>query len=140
MSEILSIEQLRDMATSVIDIPDFENKGTIKVKVKKPSLMKMFSEGKIPNHLLGIATTMIKGKSKKQEKKSEMEETQDLIKMLELYCNVCLVEPSYKEFEDIMTDIQKEAIFNWAMGDVAEASNFREEEEIQTDNTDGETL
>lgn len=140
MSEILNIEQLKEMATPVIEIPGFDNQNPIKVRVKKPSLMSMFSEGKIPNHLLGIATQMVGGEKSKQKKQTGEEKTKELIDLLEMYCEMCLVEPTYTEFKEIMTDDQKEAIFEWGVGDVAKAGNFRDEEEIQSDNNDGKAL
>lgn len=133
MSEILSIEKLREMATSVIDIPDFNNEGTIKVKVRKPRLMAMAAQGKIPNHLISITTDMIVGRS---SRKKEEPQIKDVASMMELYCQACLVEPSYDEFKDIMTDTQMNYIFNWAMGRVNQLDNFRKDKEDGTsDNT-----
>src|SRR5690554_5033899 len=102
MSEILSIEQLKNMATTIIKIPHFEGTSTIKVRVQKPRLMAMASQGKIPNHLLGIVNTMMFGNKKE---KKEVNIT-DVAKTYELYCRACLVEPSYEEIKDIITDDQ----------------------------------
>lgn len=123
MSEILSIEELKKMATPIVEIPGFDNQSTIKVKLKKPSLMTLVAEGKVPNHLLGIASQMVGGNQSKSKGK-EADQTKDIIQMLELYCQICLVEPTYEEFKDIMTDQQKEFIFDWGMGDVAKATTF----------------
>ncbi len=124
MSEILSIEQLKKMATTVIEIPDFEGTGTIKVRVQKPRLMAMAAQGKIPNHLLGIVNNMM-FPSKKEKKEPNIEE---IAKIYELYCRACLVEPSYDEIKDIITDEQMEAIFDWAMGDMKKVETFRSNE------------
>lgn len=140
MSEILNIEELTKMAYSVIEVPGFGAGDTIKVRVKKPSLMKLLSEGSIPNHLLGVATKMLGMKDEKKLEKTAIEESKEIMQMFELYSEVCLVEPTYKEFKEIMTDQQKEYIFNWAMGDVADAETFHQEEEVQSDNNDGKAL
>ncbi len=124
MSEILSIEQLREMATPIIEIPDFENKGTIKIRVQKPRLMAMVAQGKIPNHLLGVVNDMMFGR-KKEKKDPKLE---DVTKVYELYCRACLVEPTYDQFKDIITDEQMEAIFDWAMGDMKKVETFRSNE------------
>ena len=108
------------MATTIIEIPDFEGTGTIKVRVKKPRLMAMAAQGKIPNHLLGIVNNMM-FPSKKEKKEPNIEE---IAKIYELYCRACLVEPSYDEIKDIMTDEQMSAIFDWAMGDVKKLDTF----------------
>lgn len=128
MSKILSIEQLKQMATTIIEIPDFNNTGTIKVRVQKPRLMLMVAQGKIPNHLLGIASEMLMGKKKISKPKDDLEIIKDSALMMELYCQACLVEPSYEEFKDIMTDEQMMAIFNWAIGEVKQLEKFRPDE------------
>lgn len=136
MSEILSIEQLKNMATIVIEIPDFEGTGTIKVRVQKPRLMAMAAQGKIPNHLLGIVNNMM-FPSKKEKREPNIEE---IAKIYELYCRACLVEPSYDEIKDIMTDEQMSAIFDWAMGDVEKLETFRSNEGDGTSNNNGKKV
>lgn len=136
MSEILSIEQLKNMATTIIEIPDFEGTGTIKVRVKKPRLIAMAAQGKIPNHLLGIVNNMM-FPNKKEKKEPNIEE---IAKIYELYCRACLVEPSYDEIKDIMTDEQMSAIFDWAMGDVKKLETFRSNEGNGSSDNNGEQV
>ncbi len=136
MSEILSIEQLKNMATTIIEIPDFEGAGTIKVRVQKPRLMAMASQGKIPNHLLSIVNTMMFGNKKE---KKEINIT-DVAKTYELYCRACLVEPTYDEFKDIMTDEQMSAIFDWAMGNVSQLDTFRNNKGNGTSDNNGQEV
>lgn len=136
MSEILSIEQLKKMATTVIEIPDFEGVGKIKVRVQKPRLMAMAVQGKIPNHLLGIVNDMMFPKNKdKKELKIE-----DISKTYELYCRACLVEPSYEEMKDIITDDQMIAIFDWAEGKVNQLNTFRDDKRDGSSNNNGEQV
>lgn len=139
MSEILSIEQLRQMACPVIDIPNFDNTGTIKVRVQKPRLMAMAAQGKIPNYLMSIAMEIAGLPSKDKPKELSNEEKMKQIgETMELYCRACLVEPTYDEFKDIMTDEQMEAIFEWAIGDVKKMSTFRTNEENGASNSHGQ--
>lgn len=136
MSEILSIEQLKELSTTVIEIPDFDNEGTIKVRVRKPRLMAMASQGQIPNHLLGVVNDMIFGqKNKQKELKIE-----DITNVYELYCTACLVEPNYEEFKEIITDDQMEAIFDFGMGTVNKLDTFRDDQENGSDNNNGEEV
>lgn len=136
MSEILSINELKKMATTVIEIPNFDNSGTIKVRVQKPRLMAMASQGKIPNHLLSIVNTMMFGNKKE---KKEVNIT-DVAKTYELYCRACLVEPTYDEFKDIMTDEQMSAIFDWAMGKVSQLDTFRSDKGNGTSDNNGQEV
>lgn len=129
MSEILSIEKLREMANPIIQIPNFDNTGYIKVRVQRPKLLTMAAEGKIPNHLMNIAVTMINGKP--QAKRSELtpqEYIKEINGAMELYCMACLVEPSYEDFKDILTDDQKATIFDWGLGEVQVLDSFRTDE------------
>lgn len=137
MSEILSIEQLKKMATTVIEIPNFDNSGTIKVRVQKPRLMAMAAQGKIPNHLLGVVNQMMFGKNSKKEKETDVK---DVAKIYELYCRACLVEPVYDEFKDIITDDQMEAIFDWAMGDAKKVETFRTNKGNGSSDNNGEQV
>lgn len=136
MSKVLNIEELRKQATTVIEIPNFDNSGTIKVRVQKPRLMAMAAQGKIPNHLLGIVNDlMFPNKKEKKELKVE-----DISKTYELHCRACLVEPSYDEFKDIITDEQMSAIFDWAMGDVKKLDTFRNNKGDGTSDNNGQEV
>ncbi len=136
MSEVISIEELRKQATTVIEIPNFDNSGTIKVRVQKPRLMAMASQGKIPNHLLGIVNTMMFGNKKE---KKEVNIT-DIAKTYELYCRACLVEPDYEEIKDIITDDQMIAIFDFATEEVSQLDTFRNNKGNATSDNNGEQV
>lgn len=130
MTKILSIEEMKKLSTPVIEIPGFDDGEKIKVRVKKPALLNMFSNGKIPNHLMGIATTMISGDKDHAKSKTDKQRNQDSLDIIELYCFACLVEPAYEEFKEIMTDDQKQAILSWGLGGLAKAETFHNEEKV----------
>lgn len=137
--QILSIAELTKMASPIIQIPDFEGSGKINIQVRKPRLLDMAKQGKIPNHLLSVANKMVGG----QEQKPDLENNEMLKQtalMMELYCEACMVKPTYKEFKNIMTDEQGEAIFNWAVGGVSDLDRFREDGSDDTNDSDGEKV
>jgi len=141
MSEILSIVELKKMAHPIIQIPNFDNTGIIKVRVQRPNLMSMAAQGKIPNHLMGIVMSRITGKPATKKKEHTPEELiQDINKTMELYCVACLVEPSYEEFKSIITDDQKAAIFNWGLGEVKQLDSFRTDKRNGSSNNNGEEV
>lgn len=140
MSEILNIQELKKMAHPVIPIPNFDNSGTINVRVQRPRLMSMAAGGKIPNHLLGTATRMVSGQKKQYAKANDEDLIKDAALMMELYCKACLVEPTYEEFKDIMTDEQADAIFAWATGTVKQLDSFRTDKGDGTSNNNGKAL
>jgi|LSQX01.3.fsa_nt_gb hypothetical protein len=135
MGDIIDIKELRKKAITTIEIPGFEGIPTIKVKVQKPRIMIMAAQGKIPNPLMGLATKMVQGKI--SPNKLSLEEG---AKMMELYCRACMVEPTYEQMKDIITDEQMLVIFNWAVGDTQKMANFRKNQEDGTDNRDGEDV
>ena len=139
MSQVLNIETLRSMAVITIDIPDFEGTGTIKVRVQKPRLMALAAQGKIPNVLMSIAAQAM-GTGNNRQIKNKEDAMKETAQTMELYCKACLVEPTYEEFKDIMTDEQMMAIFDWAMGDIKQLESFRTDKEDGTDNHTGEAL
>lgn len=141
MNEILSIEQLRNMSTSIISIPNFDGTGTIDIKVQKPRLMAMASKGQIPNHLMSIVNDMMFGKKKDSSKNQKKEDkVKDVFKIYELNCFACMVEPKYDDVKDILTDDQMEAIFVWANKKVSKLDSFRTNEGNGSSNNNGKTL
>lgn len=136
MSEILSIEKLRELAHPIIEIPGFDNTSTIKIRVQKPKLMYMAANGKIPNHLMSVASTLINGKREGKQKKdlTEEETIKEINNAMDLYCRACLVEPSYEEMKEILTDAQRSAIFSWGLGEVQVLDSFRDEKGNGTTN------
>lgn len=141
MDGILSIEQLRAMATTTIEIPGFDGSDTIKVRVQKPKLLEMASQGKIPNYLMNVAVTKLTGHKASQKKEPTPEEKMKIATdAIDLYCMVCLVEPTYEEFKPIMTDDQKFAVFSWAMGEVSTLNSFRNNKENGSSDNNGKEV
>ena len=141
MNEILSIDRLREMANPIIKIPNFDNTGHINIRVQRPKLLKMAAEGKIPNHLMNIAATMINGRPISKQKELTPEEyIKEIDSAMELYCMACMVEPSYEDMQDILTDDQKATIFNWGLGEVQVLDSFRTDEGNGTSNNNGQAL
>lgn len=136
MSEILNIKKLKDMSTTILEIPDFKNEGTVNIRVKRPSLMSMATQGKIPNHLMGIAAK-IAGLNTGKQKDTNLKE---LGQIYELYCRAVMVEPTYDDLKSYITDDQMLNIYEWAIGEGKQLENFREDTEDGTDNRDGEAL
>lgn len=134
--KVFNIEQMKELAYSILAIPSFDNAGTINVKVQRPRLLDMARQGKIPNHLLGIANQMLVGK-KNADKMNDKESLEQIAGMMELYARACLVEPAYEEFKELITDEQGDAIFAFAMGEVSKLDSFRKDRKNGTNNTNG---
>ncbi len=66
------MNKFKDNSTT-IQIPSFDGLGTIEIKVKRPQLMAMMTQGKIPNRLLGIASQATMGGGFQYKSKDDIE-------------------------------------------------------------------
>lgn len=126
--------------TTIIDIPDFNGIDIIEIKVKRPQLMSMMTQGKIPNKLLGIASQAVIGGGFKYKSEDEVEKAKELAEWIAFYCEVCMVEPSYEEVKDTLTDDQALSIYAWAVAPIDVLRSFRYQKKNDTNNRDGKVL
>ena len=118
-----------------LEIPGFDGRQRITIKVQRPRILAMAAQGKIPNRLMTVATRVIGGAAKSKEPSIK-----DIAETIELYCRACMVEPTFDEIKDIITDDQMSAIFGWATSEVDELASFRGDEEDGRSDNDGEEL
>lgn len=118
-----------------LEIPGFDGRQRITIKVQRPRILAMAAQGKIPNRLMTVATRVIGGAAKSKEPSIK-----DIAETIELYCQACMVEPTFDEIKDIITDDQMSAIFGWATSEVDELASFRGDEEDGRSDNDGEEL
>lgn len=141
-NKVMSIDELKELSTPLVQIPGFDTGETIFVRLRKPQLMKMLAAGKIPNHLLGIANTLVAGKKPlaEEEEADQEEEMKMIVDTMDLFVQACLVEPTYEEFKDIITDDQKGFIMEWAMGTAGQLDSFRNDNPDDDDDKHGEEV
>ncbi len=118
-----------------LEIPGFDGRQRITIKVQRPRILAMATQGKIPNRLMTVATRVMGGGDKKKEPTIK-----DIAQTVELYCRACMVEPKFDEVKHIITDDQMSAIFEWATSEVDELASFRGDEESGERDNDGEEL
>lgn len=121
--------------TTTIEIPDFDGVGVVEVEVKRPNLMKMIEKGEIINPLLGAAYSAINGRVITRKDENTEKEATRTMEIMDLYCSVCLVNPSYEQFKEIMTDDQRMAISAWGMASADMLRRFHTKEASNKDNT-----
>lgn len=135
----MSIDKFKDNSI-IIQIPSFDGEDSIDIRVKRPQLMSMMTQGKIPNNLLGVAAKAINGDRSKKEKADPVQEAKELAEWIAFYCEICMVEPKYEEVKDNITDDQALAIYAWAIAPIDALRSFRDKEKNDTDNRDGKVL
>lgn len=115
MTNIISAEEFKNKSQRIIDLPGFEPGETIKVRVKKVSLLGLASSGKIPNSLMGVVSKMFNTGSQQNTAKELSNDLVGMTQLMDLIAKNSLVEPRYEEVAGFLTDDQLGAIFDFAM-------------------------
>lgn len=110
----------------VVELPPFGENLPFVAKLRRPSLLALARQGKIPNDLLNTATELFEGKSR--ENKVDTELLRQLYDVIDILCEAAFVEPSYaalKENGIELTDEQMIAVFNYTQSGVRALKAFR---------------
>lgn len=123
MSElkVISAREFRKKATRIIEIDGFEPSEKIAVRIKPASLLNLLMSGKLPNNLLGTVNDLFERTEKdKPMELFEQDENKikDIMEIIDLVCEQSLVEPTFEEIKDVITDTQKMQIMAEAQGNV----------------------
>lgn len=125
---IITAEQFRNKAVSVIPIPGFDEGDTFEIKVKKLSIVGLMSSGKIPNSLMQVvkdAFAGIKSSANGEDNESAiMDKAGEIGKLLDIVCKEAMLEPRFDDVKDVMNDAQKLAVFQFTQGGVEEVKPF----------------
>jgi hypothetical protein len=127
---VTSIQEIKNKAVREVEITGFDEGEMITLKLRSISLMKLMEKGNIPNALLGTAVELFEqdGNTKNTEKvdpkpKKDMTE---LSGMIDLICESSMVEPTYSEISEYLTDKQRLEIFHYSQSGVTGLKSFRE--------------
>lgn len=121
---VISAKEFRERATRVIEIDGFSQDERIEVRIKPASILNLYVSGKLPNNLLSTVQGLfnIKDDNKNVNKVfDDPEMMKASLKLMDLVCEECLVEPKYSEISDLLTDNQKGQIMTEAQGNVKAA-------------------
>lgn len=110
-----------------VRFPDFAEGQPFVARVKRPSLLVLSKQGKIPNSLLNSATSMFTGGSDNAEvDKDTMSNMYDVI---EVIAEAALIEPTFKMLKEAgidLSDNQLMAIFNYSQNGIKALDSFRQ--------------
>lgn len=130
-NKVTSLEQLKEYGKGrVIELPRFSKDEPFFVRVKRPSLMKLAEEGKIPNMLLGTVNKMFFNGVKEQEVATTDGMFAEMSEVMRILAKSMLVEPTYEEIEEAgvtLTDSQLIAIFNYSQAGIEAVTPSDEE-------------
>lgn len=127
--QVTSLEQLKQYADgNIVRLPDFAEGQPFVAKLKRPSILGMAKQGKIPNSLLVKTNELfVQSGSLDTEENSMMQEIYDVI---DLIASQTFVEPTYDEIKSTgieLTDEQMMFIFNYSQQGVKALESFRTE-------------
>lgn len=126
--EVTNIIDIQNYAKgSLVRLPDFGPGQPFVARLRRPSLLVMTKNGKIPNTLIEQATNLFaKGaESMTGANKNTLSEMCDIIDVI---VEAALVEPTVKQIHDVgmeLTDEQKMAIFSYSQSGVKALEQFR---------------
>ena len=144
---IITADAFRQRAFRIIHIPGFvEGDEPIAIQIKSTGIMNMLANGKIPNTLLGKVTELFDASSsvpkdtvpssvvtdeQKSEAVQKLSKTdsgfQDMAELLKVFAANAMVQPSYEEVKDYMTDEQLMAVFSAMYGEAQSLETFRKD-------------
>lgn len=127
---ITSIEDLKNYANgTIVEMPPFAEGQPLVARLKRPSILGMAKQGKIPNTLLVKANELFlqSGAGLDTEEEDTMKQLYDV---LDIIASETLVEPTYEEIKSVgleLTDEQMMFLFNYSQQGVKALESFRTE-------------
>lgn len=136
--QITNLESLKSVKrTEIVKFPNFEDGTELVAELKKPSIVSMVINDKIPNSLLSVVSGMIKEEQKEnkeneeqKEEKLSKEQLASYFSYMQLLCEECFVSPTYAQIKECtggLTDTQIFFLFKYIQKDVKKLSSFRPE-------------
>lgn len=114
---------------TVVRFPDFGDGQPFVARVRRPSMLVLAKQGKIPNTLLVAAGELFaKGGGGIDTDNEKM--LGDMYDICHIICEACLMQPTMKEIESAgmeLSDDQLMAVFNYTQTGVKALESFRKE-------------
>lgn len=130
-TQVISIEELKKLAEGeIVELPSFKSGETMKVRLRRPSILQLVRNGDIPNELIVEANKMfVQGAGGVASKGIDDPTTLNkMMNLIECICEQAFVEPTYKQIKDagiVLTDSQMLAVFEYTQNGVENLKSFR---------------
>ena len=124
---VTDFEKIKEQALGQeVDLPGWQADEVWRVRLKRPSLISLAAAGKIPNPLLGAASTLFtKGVAPASDTGTKFK---DMASVMKIEAKAALAEPTYQQLKDAgieLTDSQLLYIHNFIITGVDVLSRFR---------------
>lgn len=126
--KVTSISDLQSYAKgTLVRFPDFAEGQPFIARVRRPSMLVLAKQGKIPNALLSSANELFNrgGDGLDEDNVNMLADVYDIMKIV---CEAALQEPTYQQIADSglsLSDNQMMAIFNYTQTGVKALEQFR---------------
>jgi hypothetical protein len=124
-----SFEELKEYANGeLLELPAFGPTQKFRAYVRRPSMLKMAKEGKIPNSLLSVAEELFTGTIKPNAVNESM--LKDIYELCEILAKASFVNPTFDQLKEAgmeLSDDQLMFIFNYSQRGVGALQPFRKE-------------
>lgn len=125
-----SLEQLAQYAKgTLIQLPDFAPGMPFFVRMKRPSMLDLISQGRIPNPLAGTASKLF-SKGGAGVDQTDPKQLKELVEILHIFCEVSFVQPTYSQVKEAgleLTDEQLMFVFNYVQAGNKALEKFRKQ-------------
>lgn len=127
---ITTVADLQSYACgTVVRFPDFGDGQPFVARVRRPSMLVLAKQGKIPNSLLTAAGELFsKGGNGLDADNENM--LSDMYNILDIVATASLIQPSMEEIKSVgleLSDDQLMAIFNYSQAGIKALESFRQE-------------
>ena len=131
--ELLSVTSISDLqkykSGTIVRLPDFAEGQPFVARLRRPSMLVLAKQGKIPNALLNAAGELfMNGGSGMDVDNSEM--LSQIYDVCKIICESALLQPTLAEIESVgmeLSDEQMMAIFNYSQNGIEALKPFRKE-------------
>lgn len=122
---ITSIDELKLMSGGeIVELPPFVQGKQFVAKLRRPSMMNLVRQGKIPNSLIKMATDLFNGATKDSEASAE-EAMPQMLQIMEIMAEATFIEPKWSDIKAAgieLTDEQMIFIFNYTQNGVQQVA------------------
>lgn len=122
---ITSIDELKLMSGGeIVELPPFVQGKQFVAKLRRPSMMNLVRQGKIPNSLIKMATDLFNGTTKDSETSVE-EAMPQMLQIMEIMAEATFIEPKWSDIKAAgieLTDEQMIFIFNYTQSGVQQVA------------------
>lgn len=124
---VTTLENLKEYASGqIVELPPFAEGQPFVARMKRPSILGLVEQNKIPNILLSTAESLFMGtKVTSEDRDSILQNTLSVIKIL---AEESFVQPTFQEIKEAgveLTDDQLMFVFNYAQQGPKALQNFR---------------